>query len=147
MVANLTAQGPASAATTPNDTPFAYQGRSYRQLGKADIEHWMKHGFIIVRSAFSRSQAEEYMSQLWDRLGYAPTDPNTWILERVNMPAHNWRDCKEFAPKAWAAICELCGGEDRIDEAGVRFGDNFICNFGREEDRGVDVDPRSLDNW
>jgi len=56
---------------------------------------------------------------------------------------------KDFCPKAWAAICELSGGEDRVDAAvqpipglgGVAedidmavISDAFIVNVGSKED-------------
>lgn len=40
-----------------------------------------------------------------------PDDKSTWHTLRTNMPCHHIFDASKFAPKAWAAICELCGGE------------------------------------
>lgn len=59
------------------------------------------------------------------------------------MPAFTHMD----APKAWAAICQLCGGEERIDPSSRLWGDNFIPNFGTEHLKGHVVEPRKLDNW
>jgi len=51
---------------------------------------------------------------MWIRLGYKSDDPSTWKAERVNMPHHKSEPVKTFAPKAWAAMCELVGGQERL---------------------------------
>jgi len=87
-------------------------------------------------------------STLWTRLGYSPTDKSTWTEERVNMPWHNAVPVSEFAPKAWAAICELLGGEDRISDTMRVWADGFIVNFGKEEyNPEDDLDFRDLKIW
>lgn len=50
------------------------------------------------------------------------------------MPWHRHIPVSEFAPKAWAAMCELLGGEERISEKEEYRGwsDGFIVNLGRE---------------
>lgn len=51
------------------------------------------------------------------------------------MPWHTHVPVSSFAPKAWAAMCELLGGEDRIadNEEGRGWSDGFIVNLGKEE--------------
>ncbi|KAF7800320.1 hypothetical protein EIP86_011570 [Pleurotus ostreatoroseus] len=50
--------------------------------------------------------------------------------------------------KAWEAIKELLGGEDRIDEQASSWGDSFIVNLGTPEWEGVpSPEPQDLDNW
>jgi len=39
----------------------------------------------------------------------------------------------DFAPKAWAAMCELLGGEGRISESMRHWNDGFIVNLGLPE--------------
>ena len=55
---------------------------------------------------------------------------------------------RDFCPKAWSAICELCGGEDRIDTGSSStpgldsaqeisqsvINDGFIVNVGNKTD-------------
>ncbi|KAG0651359.1 hypothetical protein D0Z07_2174 [Hyphodiscus hymeniophilus] len=122
--------------------------KSYSALTPEDVAQWMKYGYVIIRNAFSRQQAEDRMEKLWIRLGYDPNDANTWVLERVNMPSHSRVSFSTFAPKAWQAICELSGGYDRLDESRLpTFGDDFICNFGKEEYVGQTINPHTFDNW
>ncbi|RFU28829.1 hypothetical protein B7463_g7513, partial [Scytalidium lignicola] len=117
-------------------------------LTPEDIEHWMKYGYVVIKSAFTKEQADEKMRDLWVRLGYDPNDKKTWVMDRVNMPSHNQVLCSTFVPKVWQAICDLSGGADRIDEnSPPSFSDNFICNFGKDEYIGQEFNPKGLDNW
>ncbi|KAJ7474424.1 hypothetical protein B0H11DRAFT_2282262 [Mycena galericulata] len=75
--------------------------------------HFPMHGFVHLRQCFSPEAAAAFSSTLWTRLGMSPTDKSTWNAERINMPAHTSVPISEFAPKAWRALCELGGGEDK----------------------------------
>ncbi|KAH8804506.1 hypothetical protein F5884DRAFT_822555 [Xylogone sp. PMI_703] len=119
----------------------------YEFLSAEQIDHFMKYGWVSIPQCFTKEQAGEWTKDIWTRLGYDKNDPSTWILEKINMPSLNNIDVREFAPKAWGAICELCGGEDRIKDISSKWGDNFIVNFGKEKLKGRIVGPRELDNW
>ncbi|KAG6817601.1 hypothetical protein H0H87_006229 [Tephrocybe sp. NHM501043] len=115
------------------------------------IDHFLDQGFVVVKSAFTKKKAAEWTTNVWIRLGMDPNDPSTWDRERVHMPWHKRERVADFAPKAWDAIHDLLGGEDRIDEKSSAWGDSFIVNLGtdelqkaKESDR---IDPRDLDNW
>ncbi|TVY82240.1 hypothetical protein LSUE1_G002107 [Lachnellula suecica] len=115
--------------------------------------HFMEHGYIKIPRCFSRTQAEDFTSNLWTRLGMSPTDKSTWTTERTNMPWHSHVSVQEFAPRAWGAMCELLGGQERIEKGG--WSDGFIVNLGREADEGKVIregtergeDLRALDGW
>ncbi|KAI1488113.1 dihydrofolate reductase-like domain-containing protein [Biscogniauxia mediterranea] len=109
---------------------------------------FLKNGYLKLTNCFTREQAAAATADLWTRLGMSPTEPATWTRARTHMPAHRAFDCAAFAPKAWAAICELCGGEDRVDPASRQWRDSFIVNLGEPETGTLEVeDPRDLDNW
>lgn len=120
---------------------------TYKFLTLEQIEHFMTYGWVSIPEAFTREQAKGWTKDLWVRLGYDEKDPSTWILEKINMPVINTVDVREFAPKAWGAICELSGGEDRVAEISRHWGDNFIVNFGKAKLKGRIVGPRDVDNW
>lgn len=63
-----------------------------------------------------------------------PNDKSTWTNEKTNMSWHRHIAVSEFAPKAWAAMCELLGGEERISDSPEFRGwsDGFIVNLGKE---------------
>ncbi|KAI5926600.1 hypothetical protein F4810DRAFT_546395 [Camillea tinctor] len=114
---------------------------------------FLKHGYLKLTNCFTREQAAAATSDLWTRLGMSPTDKSTWTRARTHMPSHQIFDSAAFAPRAWAAICELCGGEDRIDPASRQWRDSFIVNLGspeqevEEEEEEVEENPRDLENW
>jgi hypothetical protein len=86
-------------------------------------------------------------SDVWTRLGMSADDKETWTKPRVHMPSHQSFDASEFAPKAWSAICEVCGGEDRIAASSRLWRDSFIVNLGSPAGEGKPVPPKELDNW
>ena len=120
---------------------------SFRQLTQEDVDHFLKHGWIKLSNCFTREQSEELTSNLWTRLGMSPTDKSTWHTERINMPSHNTFAANEVAPKAWDAICDLVGGEDRIADYNRTWNDGFIVNFGTSEGDGQDIGGQDLPGW
>ncbi len=84
---------------------------------------------------------------VWTRLGMSAEDKSTWTRLRTNMPCHDTFDAAEFAPRAWAAICELCGGEDKIAPESKLWRDSLIVNLGSAEGEGKPVPPHDLPGW
>lgn len=105
----------------------------YKHLTEAQVEQFLTRGHVVIRNAFSREQAEEWSAQTFARLGYDPDDRQTWEQSRIHMPTHHRLEVKDFSPKAWGAICDLCGGEERIKQP-CAWGDGFIVNLGSPED-------------
>ncbi|KAL3473856.1 hypothetical protein BJX99DRAFT_190399 [Aspergillus californicus] len=116
-------------------------------LTEEQKSHFLSHGYVRVPECFTTEKAAEWTRDVWVRLGYSPTDKSTWEKERINMPRHREESVRTFAPKAWAAICELCGGEDRVSEQSSTWGDGLIVNLGTPEWEGRWPDPKDLDNW
>lgn len=102
----------------------------YTYLTDEQVEQFLTLGFVVIRGAFSREQAAHWSRDVWTRLGYAPDDKATWAQHRIHMPTLNHVDVRTFAPRAYGAICELCGSEERLTTA--RWGDAFIVNLGDE---------------
>ncbi|HEU5155534.1 MAG TPA: phytanoyl-CoA dioxygenase family protein [Streptosporangiaceae bacterium] len=100
----------------------------YRVLSAEQEQHFLDKGYVVIHDCFSREAAEEYTRTVWTRLGYDPDDRSTWAEPTVHMPAHRELDVREFAPKAWDAVCDLVGGEDRIAHP-YTWGDGFIVNL------------------
>lgn len=117
-------------------------------LTEEQKQHWLEHGFIRLTGCFSREAAKDFTSSIWTRLGASPDDKSTWPTEKINMPGHTTVPVKDFAPKAWYAICELVGGEDRMADWCKTWKDGWIVNFGKPEFKSTDpLDVRTLDNW
>ncbi|THZ02364.1 hypothetical protein D6C92_00636 [Aureobasidium pullulans] len=108
-------------------------------LSEEQKQHFLEHGFIKLENCFSLEdeQCKKLMDRVWERLDMDPNDKETWI----HLPRyHNAIPMRDFCPKAWSAICELCGGEDRIDtstspeNALSVINDGFIVNVGSKAD-------------
>ena len=123
------------------------QHKTFKTLTPEQVEHFMKHGWVRIKSCFSQETADTFTKDVWDRLGFDPKDKATWTSSKTNMPQHQSLPIKDLAPKAWDAICELCGGEDRLTDASKEWGDSFIVNLGSPETEGSSIPPKELDNW
>lgn len=106
----------------------------YRVLTDEQAEHFLSKGYVVIRECFSREAAEEHTKHLWTRLGYDPDDRSTWAEATIHMPTRQRFDIKDFAPKAWGAVCDLLGGEERITQP-YTWGDGFIVNLYQGADR------------
>lgn len=116
-------------------------------LAEAEKEHFLTHGYIHLTNCFTKEQAAEKTKDVWTRLDMYPDGKSTWTRAQINMPSHWNFDAATFAPKAWAAICELCGGEDRLTEHSREWRDSFIVNLGTPESEGKLVPPKKLVRW
>lgn len=121
--------------------------RKYKHLTPEQVESFMKHGFLRIEKCFTPEQAEEWTGTVWTRLGMSPTDKSTWNRERINMPSHREKPVQEFAPKAWEAMCEILGGEDRIAKESAVWNDGLIVNLGSPEFEGKFPHPKELPGW
>jgi hypothetical protein len=120
---------------------------SHYKLSQDQIDHFMQHGYVRLTECFSRDKAAKWTADVWTRLGYSSTDKSTWATERINMPEHKSEPVQTFAPKAWSAICELLGGEDRVAGHSATWNDAFIVNLGTEESEGKWPHPSELNGW
>src|SRR5918999_3807322 len=109
-------------------------GRTYRVLSDEQVEHFITRGHVVVHDCFDKQLAAEWVERGFVRLGYDPNDPATWEKGRIHMPRTLNVDCKDFSPKAWGAVCDLLGGEDRIQQP-YTWGDSFIVNLREGADR------------
>ncbi|KIW90218.1 uncharacterized protein Z519_08862 [Cladophialophora bantiana CBS 173.52] len=123
------------------------EGRTFKHLTLEQVDCFMKHGYLRVPGCFTREAAEEWTKDVWVRLGFDPNNPDTWTTERTNMPGHGEVKVKDFAPKAYNAICELIGGEERITEDSKSWRDSFIVNLGTKEHEGKEAHPKELTGW
>lgn len=97
-------------------------------LSPADIQHFIEHGYVIVPACFTAVVAQELTDRAFIRLGYDRNDSSTWLSPRIHMPAIETFDVRNFSPKAWSAMCELLGGEERVQKP-CYWSDAFIANF------------------
>lgn len=99
-------------------------------LTQEEKEHFLNNGWIKIPQAFTADQAAEVTKDVWTRLGMDPNDKATWHTPWTNMPSHRAFDAATFAPRAWAAVCELLGGEARVTPGSRSWRDSLIVNLG-----------------
>jgi len=110
-------------------------------LTDAEVAHFIERGHVVLKNCFPREAAEPWVEDAFARIGYDRHDPGTWEQKRWHLPGDNVVDVKEFAPRAYGAICDLCG-EDRV--AGpLRWSDAMIMNLGI----GADEPWQAPDQW
>lgn len=102
-------------------------------LTEAQRDEFLRQGYLTLQDCFSREAAQEITDRAFIRLGYDKNDRTTWEKPRVHMPSLTGYECRAFAPKAWAAICDLLGGEERTKPCG--WSDALIANFSEGADR------------
>lgn len=66
---------------------------------------------------------------------------------RVNMPIQKYFPASTIAPKAWSGICELLGGEHRVNDSVSNWKDSFIVNLGTPQGAGKYIKPQDLRGW
>lgn len=116
-------------------------------LSQEDVDHFLQHGWVKLTNCFTKADSDRICSSVWTRLGMSPDDKTTWHTERINMPSHSTYSAAEFAPKAWTAICELLGGEERIAGFNRTWNDGLIVNLGTPEGEGKKVEGYDLKGW
>ena len=103
---------------------------AFRELTADQEQQFLEQGYVVVEQAVAPQLAEQWRELAFRRLGYDPDDAATWTEPRLHLPVMNRQRVAEVAARAWAAICDLLGGEHRITNAAdYSFGDSFIINF------------------
>ena len=121
----------------------------YQNLTPEEREFFVEHGWLRVANSIDPKILKEWMETLWVRLGYDANDKSTWKETYYKMPRHREVPTHEFCPEAWAKMCEIVGGEERIDPVRERYyGDQFIINLGSEQTVNDDKhDYNTMPGW
>ena len=77
---------------------------TYNHLTPDERDHFVKHGWLKVENAIKKEFIDEWMSHLWDRLGWDENDKSTWDLDYLKMPRHKEVPVEQFCPEAWAKM-------------------------------------------
>lgn len=133
---------------------------NYRVLNEAQIQHFLDKGYLVVKNCFAPDFAQSWIDEAYVRLGYDPKNPATWEKDIVWMDRHNTRSVKEISAKAWAAICDVVGGEDRLEDTvmeiksnhfstidSFEWSDSFIVNFHRGADKPWQPPSAKVGGW
>ncbi len=120
----------------------------FQVLTPEEAQHFIEKGYVLIKGCVDRDFAKRWTDEAYERLGYDPNDRSTWTKEIVWMDRNNVAPIKEISPKAWGALCDVVGGEDRIDTRvmeiesqhfttidSTEWSDAFIVNFRRGADQ------------
>ena len=115
----------------------------YQVLTEAHVQSFLDNGYLIVRDCLDLDLAQRWIARAYERLGYDPHDPSTWVQDITWMRHEREIPIRQAAPKAWQAILDVVGGEDRLETQVMRapenlypvnsfnWSDAFIANFHR----------------
>ena len=116
------------------------------KLTTVEVDHFLRHGYVVVKDCFDHSSAQEWIDRAWLRFGYDRDDPSQWLEKRIHLSALASVDARELAPKAFAAAVQLLGGEERI-QLPWNWTDGFIANLGVGDDRPWAPPSPEMEGW
>jgi hypothetical protein len=111
------------------------------------VQSFYDNGYFVVENALDETVRRRWVAGGFERLGYDPRDPATWAEEIIWMQYRNEMPIRELAPRAWDAILDVVGGEDRLETrsfinheaqypmSSFNWNDAFIANFRRGADK------------
>jgi hypothetical protein len=133
----------------------------YKVLNDEQVQSFLDKGYLVVHDCLDLAVANRWVAEAYDRLGYQPDDPGTWAKEIVWMDHQNHMLVRELAPRAWDAIADVVGGEDRLEtkiwgmpQTGhftsintFEWSDAFIANFHRGADKPWQPPSPKVTGW
>jgi hypothetical protein len=135
------------AIRTPSLTLSMFE---YKHLTPEERNHFVEHGWLKVNNAIDHAYMQAWLADFWVRLGWDKDDKSTWKKEYIKLPRHREVLGSVLCPEAWAKMCEVVGGEDKIDPIRERyFGDQWIVNCGSEARTKATgpIDHKKLSGW
>jgi hypothetical protein len=122
--------------------------QQFQVLTPEQAQHFIEKGYVTVKGCLDRDLAKKWTDEAYGRLGYDPEDRSTWAKDIVWMDRNHIAPIRDISPKAWGALCDVCGGEDRIETKvmeiesehfttinSTEWSDAFIVNFRRGADK------------
>jgi hypothetical protein len=132
----------------------------YRILNDAQVQSFLDNGYLVVPNCLDLAIAERWIDQAYERLGYDRNDPSTWTKGIIWMDHQNQMAVRDLAPRAWDAILDVVGGEDRLETQVMGLGpghfttinsfewsDAFIVNFHNGSDKPWQPPSAQATGW
>jgi len=128
-------------------------------LSKDQKQQFLEQGYLTVKGCLDPQLAREWTDLAYTRLGYDKEDPATWKEELVWMYPENRLPIQDISKKAWEAICEVVGGQDRVDDRVMKveghfaeidattWPDAFIVNFNNGADAPWGPPSANMGRW
>src|SRR5690348_769054 len=97
----------------------------YRTLTDEQVQSFMTKGYLVVHDCIDKTIAKRWLARGYERLGYAPDDPSTWTKGIQWMHCESEIAIRDIAPRAWEAVLDVIGGEDRLETRTWRAPENL----------------------
>lgn len=133
---------------------------NYKILTDAQVQSFLDKGYFVVRDCVDITVANRWIDDAYARLGYDKNNPATWERGLVHMDHKNYMPVRDIAPKAWAAILDVIGGEDRLETQvmniesrhfstidSFNWSDSFIINFNKGADQPWQPPSAHVTGW
>ncbi len=119
--------------------------QSFTTITEEQERHFLEKGYLVVQDCIDPELARKWTDRACARLGVRREDPSTWTKDIVWMDHETTAPVRSLSPRAWGALCDVAGGEERIDDTvyglpsrghftsinSHEWSDAFIVNFRR----------------
>ena len=133
---------------------------AYKVLTQEQVDSFLENGYLIVKNCLDLTVANRWIDDAFARLGYDPSDEASWTTGLVWLNHQSQMPIKELAPRAWAAILDVVGGEERLETQimGIEsrhfatidssiWSDAFVANFNHGADRPWQPPSAEVTGW
>lgn len=133
----------------------------FRVLTDEQVQSFLDDGYLVVKDCVDPALAERWIDEAYRRLGYDRNDPSTFAKDIIWMDHKNELPIREISTKAWDALLDVVGSEDRLEDEvfylpksghftyikSAYWSDAFIVNFHRGADEPWQEPGRHSKGW
>jgi Phytanoyl-CoA dioxygenase (PhyH) len=133
---------------------------NYNVLTEAQVQSFLEKGYLVFHDCLDTTIANRWIDEAYERLGYDKDNPATWQKDIIWMDHKNQLPVCDLAPKAWNAILDVVGGEDRLESQVMQieskhfstidssiWSDAFIVNFHKGADQPWQPPSAKVGGW
>jgi hypothetical protein len=132
----------------------------YKVLTETQIQGFLDKGYLVVQDCLNLDIANQWIDEAYERLGYDKHNPASWEKDIVWIDHKNQLPIRDIAPKAWDALLDVIGGEDRLEPQIMQieskhfstinsfiWSDAFIINFHKGADQPWQAPSAKVGGW
>lgn len=133
---------------------------NYNVLTEEQVQSFLDKGYLVLHDCLDTTIANRWIEEAYERLGYDKDNPATWQKDIIWMDHKNQLPVRDLAPRAWAAILDVVGGEDRLESQVMQieskhfstidssiWSDAFIVNFHKGADQPWQPPSAKVGGW